>query len=630
MTSLTVWFGQDEPPGHLTHVLLWESFRAADAPATVRSLPEEIHQNRDELRATHLRWIHQLGTQQVKGVPLRQRLCIRPQLSYWWMSLPSCNALEPDSPVYWAVRLRMLKKIAVETEAECIELANADGASARLIRSWGRGTGRRVTGASASGRPTNRQAGAWSVLAKNWLLQTFPPLGAINEFLSSGISEGARDKNAADSGASPVVMVDYMAHLRESKAANNAFASNYWGPLVDLVQSLGPTEWLHLSAHRPKRGLVEEDLATMRSWRTPPGVQHTMLQAGVTWRIRLRALRDYLRVAYLGLRTRSKRKLLWDEDSGASMWPVFRRRYRDDWYGVAAFQNCLALNLFEYFFSTLPKAQFGVYLFENQPWEMALIHAWQSQGHGELVGFAHSTITFWNTRYLKYHRDLWSDERSGTMPCPDQVAVNGPQAREMLLQGGYPAPRLVDVEAVRYVEGTSPALRARPLGNVLLVFGEYDASSTHRILEVVKSAIIRSGFDGQVTFRAHPAMTPHLKSLPDGFAPDGHLSSTEALHDANLVVCGALSSVAAEALHLRKPTYIIGDGRTFTSSPVDTDEQSWVFRTDDLATQLRKYRGGEHTSAQPTVGDYFWTKPDLAKWRHLLHRKPRSPSNPWD
>ncbi len=630
MTSLTVWFGQDEPPGHLTHVVLWESFRAPDAPPTVRSLPEEIHQNRDKLRATHLRWMHQIGISRVKGVPLRQGLCIRPKLSYWWMSLPSCNALEPDSPVYSAVRLRMLQKIAVETGSECIQLANADRASARLIRSWGRDTGRRIMTDSVFDESTKRQASSSSVRAKIWLLQIFPPLGALFEFLAAGSSQGARDTRVDGGGAAPIVMIDYMAHLRESKAANNAFASNYWGPLVDLVQSLGPTEWLHLSAHRPKRSLVEEDLATMRGWHTPPGVQHTMLQAGVTWRIRLRALRDYLRVAFLGIRTRSKRKLLWDEDSGASMWPVFRSRYRDDWYGVAAFQNCLALNLFEEFFSTLPKAQLGVYLFENQPWEMALIHAWQSKGHGKLVGFGHSTITYWNTRYFKDGRELWANKAPGVMPCPDEVAVNGPQAREKLQQGGYPAPRLVDVEAVRYLEDASPHIQVQQPKDVLLIFGEYDATSTHRILELVKSAITQSGFDGHITFRAHPAMTPHLKSLPDGFAPDGHLSSTEALHDANLVVCGALSSVAAEALHLRKPLYVIGDGRTFTSSPVDTDEQSWVFRTDDLATQLRKYRGGEHTSAQPTVGDYFWTKPDLAKWRHLLHRKPRSLSNPWD
>ena len=429
MTSLTVWFGQDEPPGHLTHVLLWESFRAADAPSTVRSLPEEIHQNRDKLRATHLRWIHQLGIKQVKGVPLKQGLCIRPQLSYWWMSLPSCNALEPDSPVYWAVRLRVLQEIAVEAEAECIKLANADGASARLIRSWGRDTGRQITTDSVFERSTNREAEPWSVRANIWLLRIVPPLGALFDFLACGNSQGARDKRVDGAGASPLVMIDYMAHLRESTSANNVFASNYWGPLVDLVQSLGPTEWLHLSAHRPKKGLVEEDLATMRGWHTPPGVQHTMLQAGVTWRIRARALRDYLRVAFLGLRTRSKRKLLWDEDSGASMWPVFRSRYRDDWYGVAAFQNCLALNLFEEFFSTLPRAQLGVYLFENQPWEMALIHAWQSQGHGELVGFAHSTITFWNTRYLKYHRDLWSDERTRPKRGPAAARLVGPEAR---------------------------------------------------------------------------------------------------------------------------------------------------------------------------------------------------------
>lgn len=626
MESLTVWFGQDEPPGHWTHVLLWESFRPSGAPSTWRSLPEEIHLNRDALRAEHLRWSHDVGVTQVKKDPLRQGLLIRPQLSYWWMTLPASHALEPDSPVYNAVRLRVLERIAVETQTGCITIANADRASVRLIRSWGRDSGRRIVVNPKGNLRKTRKSGSWGLKIKVWLLNVVPPAGALVGLVTTGSPTGAKARDVSESKSPGIVMIDYLAHLRPEATTDSVFISNYWGPLVNIVQSTGPTQWLHLSANRGKRSDVETDIAMMDAWSRPSRVSHSLLHAHVTFRLRMRALRDYLRVVVMGLRTRRKRELLWDRDAHASMWPVFRSQYRDDWYGMNAFHNCLALNLFEDFFNKLPNAPLGIYLFENQPWEMALIHAWRTGGHGRLIGFAHSTIPFWSTRIFKDSRDLWSKDQPGGMLCPDQVAVNGPCAREALRLGGYPTDRLIDVEAVRYLEEPGVADRAHSAAGVLLVFGEYNRDSTERIIDVVEQALEVSGFRGDVTFRSHPAMTPHWDHLPRGFSMDSNPSSHDALRHASIVVCGALSSVAIEALRLGKPTYLVADGRTFASSPAEGFEPSWVFGSEDLATRLREWRNTETGPDSRGLSNYFWLGLDLSRWRALLNSDPSLPT----
>lgn len=626
MESLTVWFGQDEPPGHWTHVLLWDSFRPGGAPPTWRSLPEEIHLHRDALRAEHLGWFHEVGVTQVKNKPLRQMLRIRPELSYWWMTLPSCHALEPDSPVYNAVRLRVLERIAVETQADCITIANGDRTSIRLIRSWGRDSGRRVVDCPKVNPRKTRKSGSWGLKAKIWLLNAVPPAGAFVGLVTTGSPAAAKGKGANEAKSSSIVMIDYLAHLNRDATTDGEFVSNYWGPLVNLVQSTGPTQWLHLSANRGKRSDVETDIAMVDAWRSPSEVRHSLLQAHVTFRLRMRALRDYLRVVVMGLRTRRKRELLWDREARASMWPVFRSQYRDDWYGMSAFHNCLVLNLFEDFFSKLPEAPLGIYLFENQPWEMAFIHAWRTGGHGRLIGFAHSTIPFWSTRIFKDSRDLWSKYPPGGMPCPDQVAVNGPGAREALTIGGYPNDRLVDVEAVRYLEEPALADNTHSTAGVLLVLGEYNRDTTERVIDVVKQALDVSDFRGDIVFRSHPAMTPPWGHLPSGFRMDSNSSSHDALRDANIVVCGALSSVAIEALRLGKLTYIVADGRTFASSPAEDFKPSWVFGSESLETQLRDWQSTERGLNSPGLSNYFWLGLDLPRWRKLLKGDPSPPT----
>jgi len=309
------------------------------------------------------------------------------------------------------------------------------------------------------------------------------------------------------------------------------------------------------------------------------------------------------------------------------MWPVFRSQFRDDWYGMTAFHNCLALNLFEDFFNKLPKAPLGVYLFENQPWEMALIHAWRTGGHGRLIGFAHSTIPFWSTRIFKDPRDLWSQGQSGRMLCPDQVAVNGPRARDALRLGGYPNDRLIDVEAVRYLKRPTVGDNTRSSDDVLLVLGEYNWDITERIIDIVRQALDIADFHGDVVFRSHPAMTLLWDHLPNGFSIDRHHTSNDALRDASIVVCGALSSVAIEALRLGKPTYLVADGRTFTSSPAEEFEPSWVLGSEGLANGLLEWRNTWRAFDSPGLSTYFWLELDLPRWRALLTGDPTPANN---
>ena len=132
-----------------------------------------------------------------------------------------------------------------------------------------------------------------------------------------------------------------------------------------------------------------------------------------------------------------------------AIWPLFRRDWERSFFGVEAIQNSLTLNLFEKAFADLPKQSIGVYLQENQGWELGMIHSWRDNAHGELIGFPHATVRFWDLRYFFDQRSYCRSQVA--LPMPDFVAASGKSVKSIYLESGYPAKDLVEVEALRFL-----------------------------------------------------------------------------------------------------------------------------------------------------------------------------------
>jgi hypothetical protein len=95
-----LWALPEPPPASDGAVVLWQQFLPENPPEGLYSLPQEVHRDREELRASYLAWLHDVGQRPRRGRTLRDRMQIRPGLSYWWMALPADFSLEPDSPAY--------------------------------------------------------------------------------------------------------------------------------------------------------------------------------------------------------------------------------------------------------------------------------------------------------------------------------------------------------------------------------------------------------------------------------------------------------------------------------------------------------------------------------------------------
>lgn len=618
MTSLTIWCDAGEPPADDGHVVLWDAFAPDGSPATCHSLPAAVHAHRDALRASYLGWLHDIGRTPRRGTTLVDSMRIRPRLSYWWMTLPADFSLGPDSPVYAAVRMIALTGLADRLGVTAVRVVASDRETREALADWARETGREVT---AIAGPDARTAQGATSVARARAYRAVPPLAALRVLLAH--LPLARRRPPASARGGGVTVVDYLAHLAAPGDSPDSFASNYWGPLVPLLDEHDrdgePVTYLHLSADAASAAVVDRDLGLVRRLgEASPGPTHDLLHAHLTWRALGRSVLDYARVVRFGLSSRHADRTAPTEQPRA-LWRTFRSARRDQFYGATAMLNCLWVNLFETTLREMPPQRLGVYLMENQPWEMAFTTLWREAGHGRLVGVIHSTALFWSTRLYRDPRDCWTDEGACPMPWPDVVAVNGPTMRATCARAGYPSERMVDVEALRYLHLLTVATPTRTGGGTgVLVAGEYGTDVSTRLLDLVARAADLAETPTEIAYRPHPVAPPIDLTPYPRISVDLHLTLSEALDDASLVVCGAISSASVDAASRGVTTVLVSDPRTFFTSPAEDQDGTVIAQAaEDLAIVLRD---PPVPSRSPLDGTGFLLDAAVPRWRDLVRR----------
>ena len=611
MTSLTVWANEDLPPLDTENVVLWQAFLPTDPPPTWFSLPEEVHRDKERLRSQYLTWLHDVGVTEDQGRTLVDRTVIRPGLSYWWMSIPADFSLEPNSPAYVAARMMALAPLADRLETTQLNTIGADKPTSQLLKQWARSSGRQVI-------LTSNEKTHWT---RECLYRAVPPLAALRVLLGHLRLPRRAKSGAPLSQTSGITFVDYLAHLGPDAAKEGRFDSNYWGPLVDVLDETDePVHWLHIYADLASGKVVDRDSELVRRFNSNAMKQtHGLLHEHLTWGVLARSCRDYLRVCNYGIRVRHRAQAFTDPQSRVPLWQAFRVTFRDQFFGKTAMLNCIWINLFHETLAIRPHQRLGIYLFENQPWEMAFVTAWRAAGHGELIGVAHSTTRFWDTRYFKDSRDMWSIEGDNPMPWPDRVAVNGPAMRAQCLGAGYPENRILDVEALRYLDiqqELPPPLSEGPIR--ILVCGEYSPHAAKRMLDVVNKALDITNIPIITTYRPHPAYVGPQVRLHPTIQFDNNASIREAIGAADVVVTGGMSSVLVEAACSGRLALIVSDSDAFLTSPVELPAHAVFVTSPESISAAITNSSAAAQRASVDVNDFYGIDPKLASWRGIV------------
>ena len=617
--ALLIWDADGVPPVGGWTVVRWRGFGDGSTPETI-SIPMLVEAHAEDLRKQYLAWVYELGEIRIQGRRLIDHLELRPGFSAWWMSLLVEISYGKSTGIYESIRMMAFENWTKSRSLGRVVLASPSVRLAECMQSWCAGSGvafewQRMPDENEKLSWTKRlhQSMPHTLQALTWLvrhlLQRWPLCGV-------GLPEWRETKGR-------VTFVSYLCNFVPDAAKEGRFESHFWPQLPDNLQSEGcKTNWLHLYVKDASLPTARKAADAIRKFnKTGQGGQtHVTLDAFLSARVIIRTLLDWGRLALVGRRLR---QVIFSPQGGVlDLWPLFAEDWQRSMFGLTAMSNALYLNLFESALGSLPQQRVGVYLQENQGWEIAFIHAWKTAGHGRLIGSPHSTVRYWDMRYFF---DPHSYRRTGNndLPLPDQVAFNGAAVLDAYQNGGYPVEDMVEVEALRYLHLGDAGSKADSVSQSsnsflrILVLGDYFLSNMQLQMNLLENAAQYLPESAILTVKPHPACPiqpadyPALK-MEVTMEP---ISKLLAGCDVAYTSCG--TSAAVDAYCVGAPVVSVLDPNVLNLSPLRGREGvSFVSTPEELASALISAASAPRLVAGQQ--DFFTLDPKLPRWRKLL------------
>lgn len=622
--TFLIWDGEGAPPKGKWIPVLWRSFGDDDS-ATTHSLPKIVEEQADALRERYLACIYDLGEAQIKGKRLVDHLELRPGFSYWWMTLIAEKSNAYKSPqIVNALKLLALEKLVDTHSVSMIILESGDKTLVQAFRLWCKNAGLVFEWQPLQGWT---EPASWIKRVYRSLPQPLQAVISLAHYIWQRwpLKQQNAYQNVADN--TDMTFVDYLIHLDQKVLTKGRFASNFWTDLVGTLDRSGlKVNWLHhyiqhkaVSSAKQARDLIA------RFNQSGTGRQfHTCLDGALSISVVLAALIDYSRLVWMSLRLNKIKRQFCPTESRLDFWPLFRQDWRKSMLGWNAIWNCLFLNLFERILIQLPHQKLGVYLQENQGWEMAFIHAWRAAGHGRLIGVPHATVRYWDLRYFYDHR---SYQRTGKndLPLPDKVALNGPAAIAAYRQGGYPADQMLEVEALRFLYlADKPPMQCvvnapSTVSLRLLALSDYLTAVTHRQMQWLVEASPLLPSTTHYIVKAHPSCPVKASDYPSLNLQITNLPLAKQLSECDVVYSSNITSAAVDAYCIGVPVVSMLEGEALNMSPLrGLEGVVYVTGPKELAAALRYARDRARAVAEP----YFCLDKGLPRWRKLLSLSP--------
>jgi surface carbohydrate biosynthesis protein (TIGR04326 family) len=420
-----------------------------------------------------------------------------------------------------------------------------------------------------------------------------------------------------------VMFFDILTHFDKSSAAVGKFKSSYWTKLPELIKKLGlNASWGHLFFRHHATPSATAASKVVRGFNKGTTGKHFLIDECFNIWCLARTLIDLCRLILKGISIR-KLPICFPPNSSFSFRHIHKADWQNSLFGKSAARSICQLNSLESYLSLVPKQRLGIYIQENQPWEIALLHAWRSNGHGEIIGTPHTTIRFWDLRYF-YDSRTFRNKDKNALPTPDKIALNGPVARSAYNTGLGPIDRLIEVEALRFIETKkykSRLKRLRPIdsvGNrkpVLLVATDLLDTNNTIQLEWAEKAVKATENNWRIVVRPHPASEFSQKKYPQWqeFVDRGDLS--ELLQNVDVIFCSNASSIAVDGYLAGKTILTMLNGKTFNFSPLrGIPNLSTIASAKDLCKWIRRH----HDSLNNSPAQYFHLNKKLFAWKRLL------------
>ena len=605
--NVLLWDSDAIPPLTNDYVVLWNGFTDPDLIQSSISIPDYIEEHSDRLRSRFLSFVHDVGNSQSGGETILEHLQLRPTFSYWWLTLFASKRWHPNSHVNEAVKIIALEEILAGLKYREIfvqsENAYLHSQIGHLLHASPEIRGRKASISSLKFKPLRITKHIFRACAT--LVRQIIVLRDVVPMETEPVE-------------SDILIFDHLVRFDQNAARNGEFTSQYWNSLQPLLQERAQKiTWIHQFVQTIDQQSPNDAQAILSTINSRSQQKHFQLECRLSQSVVKQCLRDYCKLLRAGFKTRHVADCFSLNGSKLNLWPLFQDEWYESLIGSTAMRHLLILATTEASLSQVPHCKTGIYLMENQPWEIALLHSWSAAGHGRIIGLINAPIRFWDVRYFADGRSLLpkSTDRIHFQPQPQEIFVNGPLSRKLLEESGVDPHQIRDVEPLMYQYLQNDKTYVTVESDGVLVLGDFFTHLTEKIIKLVIDSQVLSGDRRKILFKPHPLNLDKWSELVGDNFTLTNAPLSELFDLCSIVIAPSASTAALEAYCANKLVVSILEPSTLNFTPLRGVENAMFAKNrNELAKILRSTPKVSLSDRQ----QLFYTDSNLSRWNQAL------------
>ena len=289
----------------------------------------------------------------------------------------------------------------------------------------------------------------------------------------------------------------------------------------------------------------------------------------------------------------------------------------DSLTGINSIKNLSYNELIKSYVKKNTGCNYGIYIFENQPWELILNYHWKKNNNCNLFAMVHTTVRFWDLRMFYGNKFLNSNL------IPTKILSNSKYSKIELINGGYCTKSIVDVEALRYLKTENELDNKKESSTEikkLLVCGDFNTKTNKILVDIGQN--VQSKSKCKVDFIPHPTqkfLTPknNLNLINNKLQ--------KIINNYNYILTSSISSSSVEAVEYGKVVFQLLEKGSLNFSPVkNLNRTIFITSANDIISHFQKNK-----KIQTKKFIFFYENKKLNKWKNFLGKliQTRSPLN---
>lgn len=619
MRSILIWDANEKPNINADLVILWvDGEDEKNLNGKTLSISNVVEKNASNLKRRYLKWIHELSETKIKNRTVSDHLRIRSDLSFWWMtSVSQKSSITSKSGIQDAIKLLALESIISHENNPEIILHSSNTKLAECLSKY-------CEDKKWIFKYNTNNKKLIKLKWKNTFKYSNIPaiIRTIISFCRYCVSRIDLDfqKNNKNNIIGEISFFDVLVHLDKSNKKKECFASNYWGSLLDKLTSKNiKTNWFHLYYPHPETPTFKNAKQKVRAYETniESGQIHRMIEGNLPVEKLMQGLANYFYLYRKRNLIDSLKKMVYPQGSELDLWPLHRDQWKESMIGPSALTECLRLGMFEVALDKLKKQKIGIYISENQPWEISLVYAWRKNNHGKIIAVPHTTVRYWDLRYF-FDSNTYKIQNKTRLPLPDYVGVNGPVMYSLMVNGGYPENKIIKLEALRFMHLNNcyKDIQKNNIEKKILICGDYCKETNEKIFIFMKRIMQDLPKKYRFVFKAHPAcpFKPDEETIVGLNLKIDEQNIENIIHECDIIIASEITSAGVDAYCIGKRVIQIASNSGININPLrEIGDVPRVKSSEKLLEEILSETYKKNEKIQ-----FFYLDIQLKEWEKLI------------